>query len=78
MSCKTECQRFKFRFSEVDDWSPITAKRIVWSPIIAIFSCGICYNRSIGMLNPMRTKPCQNIPLSSVVARTSRKFEVIS
>jgi hypothetical protein len=41
MSCKIKCQRFKGRFSEVDDWSPITAKRIVWSPIIAIFSLGL-------------------------------------
>jgi len=38
MSCITKCQRFKGRFSEVDVWSPIIAKRIVSRPIIAIFS----------------------------------------
>ena len=38
MSSKTKCQRFKCRFSEVDDWSPIIAKAIVSRPVIAIFS----------------------------------------
>jgi len=43
MSSKTKCQRFKYCFSEVDDWSPIIAKPIVSRPIIAIFSAtAIC------------------------------------
>jgi len=38
MSCRTKCQDFKGRFSEVVNWGPVTTKLIVWSPIIAIFS----------------------------------------
>ena len=38
MSSKIRSQRFKGHFNEVDDWSPIITKRIVWCPIIAIFS----------------------------------------
>ena len=38
MSSKIRSQRFKGHFNEVDDWSLIIAKRIVWCPIIAIFS----------------------------------------
>jgi len=38
MSSKIRSQRFKGHFNKVDDWSPIITKRIVWCPIIAIFS----------------------------------------
>jgi len=38
MSSKIRSQRFKGYFNEVDDWSHIITKRIVWYPIIAIFS----------------------------------------
>ena len=38
MSWKTIRQRFKGYFHEDNDWSPILAKRVDWSPICAIFS----------------------------------------
>ena len=38
MLCITKCQRFMCYFSEIDVWSPITTKRIISHPIIAIFS----------------------------------------
>jgi hypothetical protein len=38
MSWKTRSQCFKGHFNEVDVWSLIIAKRVVWCPIIAIFS----------------------------------------
>ena len=38
MSCIPKCQRFKSYFSEANVRSPILAKPLVSSPIIAIFS----------------------------------------
>jgi hypothetical protein len=38
MSWKTRSQCFKGHFNEVDVWSPIIVKRVIWYPIIAIFS----------------------------------------
>lgn len=38
MSCKSRVQRLEDYFSEVDVWSPKSAKRIVCSPKYAIFS----------------------------------------
>jgi len=38
MSWKTRRQYLEGYFYEDNDWSPIFAKRVVWSPICAIFS----------------------------------------
>lgn len=51
MSCKTRSQCFKGYFYEDNVWSPIFEKRIVWSPISAIFSKMTGKNASIGPLS---------------------------
>jgi hypothetical protein len=42
----TKAQRFGCRFNVVHVWSPIIAKTILWSPIIANFSISAAVHRS--------------------------------
>ena len=80
MSCITKCQRFQGRFSEVDVWSPIIAKRIVLHPMIAIFSNHTCkkekenkYQWFTIYQNARRKMNCQLLPRLDVCQQKSRK-----